>query len=61
MTITLYVAVLAISFSSMTFSGTESSGGVIASIVMSGGTADRNIDIPIRLNGINATGQLNVV
>jgi len=47
-----------VQFSSKGFTGSESSGEVIVSIVMMGGTADRNIAIPIILNGITATGQL---
>ena len=50
--------VLRIKFASTSFSGSESSGGIIVSIVMSGGTAGRNIDVMVRLNGITAMSQL---
>jgi len=47
-----------IQFSSTSFNGSESSGEVIVSIVMLGGTADRDIEVLIRLNGITAKSQL---
>jgi len=48
-------AALMIQFAAKSFSGSESSGEVLVSIVMLGGTADRNITVPIRLT---PTGQL---
>ena len=48
-------------FSSTSFSGSELAGEVLVTIVMSGGTADRNVTIPISLNGGNATGQLQTI
>jgi len=54
-------AVLMIQFSSTSFSGSESSGEVIVSIVMLGGTADSNINVMVRLNGMTAKGQLYIV
>jgi len=54
-------AVLMIQFSSTSFSGSESSGEVIVTIVMLGGTADRIINVMVRLNGMTAKGQLYIV
>ncbi|XP_065918902.1 extracellular matrix protein 3-like [Dysidea avara] len=45
--------VLRIQFSSTSFSGSESSGEVLVSIVMLGGSFDRNIKIYVSLRGIN--------
>ena len=50
------VLVLRIQFSSSSFSGSESSGEVIVSIVVLRGTEDRFINIPISLNEGTATG-----
>ncbi|XP_065918207.1 adhesion G-protein coupled receptor V1-like isoform X2 [Dysidea avara] len=48
--------VLRIQFSSSSFSGSESSGEVIVSIVVLRGTEDRFVNIPISLNEGTATG-----
>ena len=46
-----------ISFESSTFNGTESSGVISATVVISGGiVSSRDISVPIVLNGVTATG-----
>jgi len=45
----LTISFVSASFASASFSGSESSNEVIVSITISGGTADRNISLPINL------------
>ena len=46
-----------ISFQSLTFNGTESSGVISATVVISGGiVSSRDISVSIFLNGVTATG-----
>ena len=51
----IFGVVLRIQFTSKTFNGSESSGEVVVSIVMLGGTNVNSTNIFIRLDGINAT------
>ena len=50
-----------ITFSSSTFSGTESSGVISATVIISGGiVSSRNINVPIRFSAGTATGIFSV-
>ena len=47
-----------VQFTSSSFSGSESSGEVVVTLMLSGGVSTSNITVMISLNGINATGYI---
>ena len=50
--------VLVVEFTSSSFSGSESSGEILVTLMLSGGVRTSDVTIMISLNGINATGHL---
>ena len=51
--------VLMVEFTSSSFSGSESSGEVLVTLMLSRGVSTSDITVMISLNGINATGYLS--
>ena len=51
-----------VQFTSSSFSGSESSGEVLVTLMLSaGGVSTSNITVMISLNGINATGYIMII